>query len=73
MSFENAAPTPWRIDRDNEDGIEIVAANNDLVHILNYREIPAETPPEYRAKLISQARANFYLTVEAVNDYRRLI
>jgi len=68
-SNELASATPWRIDRDNEDGIEIAAADNDLVHILNYRDIPPEIAPEYRAKIIAKARANFYLTVQAVNDH----
>lgn len=59
---------PWRIDRDNEDGIEIVADDGDLVLITNYRDISTETPPTLRDKIIARCRANFYLVLKAVNQ-----
>lgn len=48
---------PWRLDRDNAEGIEIVADDGNLVLIFNYRDIPPETAPELRDQLIAEARA----------------
>jgi len=50
---------PWRIDRDNADGIEIAADNGDLVAIEKYQDAPASAA--------AQIRANFYFIVKAVN------
>lgn len=58
---------PWRIDRDNNEGIEIVADDGDLVAITNYRDIPAEIDPEFRAQIIGRTRARFYFIVKAAN------
>lgn len=58
---------PWRIDKDNDQGIEIVSSDGNLVIIEKYSDIPRETPPHLRKQFIQEARDNFYLILRAVN------
>lgn len=53
------------IDRDNATGIEIVADDGTLVHIVKYEDID----PMIREKMSAVERANAYLIVDAVNTY----
>ena len=64
---ECAAPTPWRIDKDNAEGIEIVADNGDLVFTESWGDLPSERGVGFAEQIISQSRANAYLIVDAVN------
>lgn len=71
MSDKADLRLPWRIDRDNAEGIEIVAADGDLVAITNHRDIPVETDPKFREQIISRTRARFYFIVESVNNAQK--
>ena len=64
---ECAAPTPWRIGKDNAEGIEIVADNGDLVFTESWGDLPSERGVGFAEQIISQSRANAYLIVDAVN------
>ena len=64
---ECAAPTPWRIDKDNAEGIEIVADNGDLVFTESWGDLPSERGVGFAEQIIIQSRANAYLIVDAVN------
>jgi hypothetical protein len=65
--LRSAAPRPWRIDKDNAEGIEIVADNGDLVFIENWGDLPSERGAGFAEQVITQSRANAYLIVELVN------
>lgn len=67
--MKNASPRPWRIDRDNAQGIEIVAANGDLVAIEDFGGIPSERGMVFAEQIIESTRANFHMIVEVVNSH----
>lgn len=65
----SAAPRPWRIDKDNSQGIEIVADDGNLVYVEDYGSIPDERGSGFRETMVAEIRANAYLIVQAVNAF----
>jgi hypothetical protein len=58
---------PWRLDQDNDQGIVIKDDIGNIVHAIDYGEIPTERGAAFRAHLVQQARANAHAMIDCVN------
>jgi len=61
--LKNCSPMPWRIDKDNADGVEILDAQGNLVYHEDYGCFPNEMSSSLKDEIIKNLRANARLFV----------
>jgi hypothetical protein len=58
---------PWRLDQDNDQGIVIKDDLGNIVHAIDYGEIPTERGAAFREQLVCQARDDAHAMINCVN------
>lgn len=61
--LSSCSPFPWRIDKDNSEGIEVVDAVGNLVFVEDYGCFPDEMSSSQRDQITVNIRANARLMV----------
>lgn len=58
------SPMPWRLDKMNAEGIEVVDAVGDLVYVEDFGMFPDEMSGDQIEQIITKLRANAFLMVK---------